>query len=123
MPQIPDYTETELDMIRTLLKQRYKEDIEVHLADAEVRLDPRSGDLTECPAAYWYARECNFVIVKSGASEYRCQFFHDPGDQFGTGRPQYSGLEECVTALLQAQSDHERAGQGTATASTGGAIR
>ena len=122
MPHIPDHSDAELDTIRTLLKQRYKEHIEIHLADAEVRLTPDSDQLTECPTAYWYARECNFVIVKSGPSEYRCQFFYDPRDQFGTGHALYTRLEECAAALLQVQSDHEREREDVTSGTTGSEI-
>jgi len=122
MPPILDYTDAELETIRALLKQRYKSDIEVHLADAEVQLDPEASQLSEFPTAYWYVRDCNFLIVKTGFSEFRCQFFYEPNDQFGTDHAYYTDLEECVAALLQVQSDHARECEGVLSGITGSEI-
>ncbi len=48
--QIPDITETKLWVMRTTLKERYRRDIELQLADADVRFSPADRELTPCLA-------------------------------------------------------------------------
>ena len=119
---IPDFTDSELDTVRELSSQRFRNDVEIHLADAELRLDKDSPNLTECPTLFFKERDCSFAIFKTGMLEYRCQFFYDPTDQFGTGHTHYNDLTRCVAALLQTQSDHERESRGVASGSTGGTL-
>lgn len=105
MPEIPEFTDAELAHIRAMLVQRYRHEVEIHLADSEVRL---GDDSVNCPTVYWHAREANFVVFKCGESRFRTQFFYTPHDQFGTGIDEFDKLEECVAAVLQTQADHER---------------
>ena len=85
MASIPDFTDTETWSLRTVVKERYGKDVELQLADAELRLDPDSTTLTPCPAVFWSECGANFVIFKVGENRYRCQFFYGRREQFGTG--------------------------------------
>ena len=106
MTSIPDITETEQWLMRTTLRERYGRDLEIQLADAEIRLATSDRELTTCPVIYWQSDDgCNFVIFKAGERAYRCQFFYKPYQQMGTGVAQYDNLAECAVALLQAQAD------------------
>lgn len=116
---IPDFTEAELDTVQTLSQQRFRKEIELHQADAELRLDKDSPQLIECPTLFFRERDCNFAIFKTGFGEYRCQFFYNPSDQYGTGHTHYTDLTECVAALLQTQADHERETRGVPSGATG----
>ncbi|MDD9856986.1 MAG: hypothetical protein OXU96_02885 [Gammaproteobacteria bacterium] len=133
MSTIPEFTAAELATIREMLMQRYRNEVEIHLADSEVCLDAggRGADPADdrgspatvnCPTVYWHQRGANFVVVKTGATGFRTQFFYTPHEQFGTGIDEYRSLDECVAAALQTQSDHERdrdqAGASGATALT-----
>lgn len=109
MDQIPDFTDTELWAVRTSLKERYGTEVEIQLADAEIRMDPSSRTLTTCPAIFWSERNANFVVFKIGDSHYRCQFFYRGFQQYGTGNELFDNISQCVTVLLQVQADHERA--------------
>jgi len=98
-----------------MLAQRYRHEVEIHLADSEVCLDAGARDsaaadaaTVSCPTVYWHARAANFVVVKTGAANFRTQFFYTPHEQFGTGIDEYQRLDECVAAALQTQADHER---------------
>ena len=108
MSHIPDFTETELWTLRSALTERYGTPVDVQLGDSEVRLNPESSTLAQCPVAYWAVGGANFVIFKIGETEYRSQFYYRARDQFSTGRDYYDNLGECVTILLQVQADHER---------------
>lgn len=119
MPLIPDFSDSDLDIIRDHVGARFQDQAELHLADAELRLDKNSDQLTECPTVYWQARDCSFVVFRTGLNEFRCQFFYDPSNQFATGHEQYDDLSTCVSALLQVQSDHERERQGVTSGVTG----
>ena len=124
MPAIPEFTDAEIAAIREMLVQRYRKEVEIHLADSEVSLDKNKsgksgtggsvGDpgKVSCPTVYWHERGANFVVFKCGDSRYRTQFFYTPHEQFGTGIDEYHRLDECIAAALQTQADHERERQG-----------
>lgn len=106
MASIPDITDTEQWILRTTLRERYGHDLELQLADADIRLQPSDRELTLCPVVVWQADDgCHFVIFKTGERAYRCQFFYKPYKQIGTGVAEYDDLAECTVALLQAQAD------------------
>ena len=50
---ILDFTDRELAVVQEVVKQRYRKDIEVQLADSEVKLDPNSETLVWAPTANW----------------------------------------------------------------------
>ncbi len=106
MSRIPDYSDSELWLIRTTLEERYGAAPEIQLADTEMRLDRGSTELVPCPTAYWEADSCHFVIVKTGDRLYRCQFFYRIHQMFGTGIEEFDDLTECIVTLLQVQADH-----------------
>jgi hypothetical protein len=108
MREIPDFTESELWNVKTTLKERYGEDIDLEQADAEIRPDPSQRTLTTVPVVHWSARGANFVIFKLGPERYRPQFFYRGFQQYGTGTSEYDNITECVTEVLQVQADHER---------------
>lgn len=127
MSATPEFTADELASIRAMLVQRYRKEVEIHLADSEVYIDARdsnaaagddAGDAVTCPTVYWHARGANFVVVKTGAANFRTQFFYTPHEQFGTGIDEYHRLDECVAAALQTQADHERERGGDESTST-----
>lgn len=118
MPPL-EFTNAEIAAIREMLVQRYRKEVELHLADSEVVLDARDdgdGEAVSCPTVYWFERGANFVVVKCGEKKYRTQFFYTPHEQFGTGIHEFADLDECVAAALQAQADHERAKEGVGDA-------
>ncbi|MEE9358163.1 hypothetical protein [Candidatus Vondammii sp. HM_W22] len=112
MNQIPDITDSENWTIRTTLKERYKNDVELQIADAEIRLQASDRELSNCPVWVWKHGGCNFVIFKSGEHKYRCQFFYKSYRQYSTGVYEYTDVAECVVSLLQAQADFEAKEQG-----------
>ena len=107
MQEVPDITDSETWTIRTTLRERYKEDMELQIADAEIRLRASDRELTSCPVWYWQKDGCHFVIFKTGTRRYRSQFFYRAYQQFGTGTNEYSDIAECAVSLLQAQADYE----------------
>ena len=112
MNQIPDFTETELWIIRSTVKERYGEPVTVEPAETEIRLWPGAKELTLCPAAYWEGGAAHFIIVKTAESRYRCQFYYRLHQMYGTGIEEYEDLGECVISLLQVQADHAARAQG-----------
>jgi hypothetical protein len=108
MRGVADLTDNEMWTIQSTLRERYGHDVEVELADSEIRLQPTDRELTTCPIAYWTHDDCNFVVIKTGEKSYRGQFFYRLHQQYGTGIDEYDDLAECMVSLLQAQADHER---------------
>lgn len=107
MGVIAEFTEEEVQLIKDTLKERYKSEKEIQLADTELRLDPDSSTLTPCPTVYWVDEDCHFIICKLGKQRFFCQFFYGKKEQYGTGREEYNDILECITTLLRVQADHE----------------
>jgi len=108
LAKIPDSTSTELWVIRTTLRERCGEGVELHLAGAELRGDSGRTLTTGCPVVFWRERGANFTIHKAGELGYRAQCFYTPAEQFSTDRREFDEIGECATAVLQVQADDER---------------
>jgi hypothetical protein len=106
MSSVPDFGDDEIKVVEDTLQERYRRPVPVQRADVELRLTPEDRELTECPALYWEDGECHFVIAKLGKARYHCQFYYGLHQQYGTGRPEYDDLFDCVTTLLKLQADH-----------------
>lgn len=53
---IPDFTEADLQLVSSLLQERYGKPMSPEVADSELRLDPANDELTVCPTYYWSER-------------------------------------------------------------------
>ncbi len=109
MSSIPDYNDNELWIVRNTLRERYRQPVEPDLAEAELRLNPLSSELSSCPTLVWQdpERGANLVIFKVGERRYRCTFFYSVREQYGTGIDEYDDLTECTVTLLQVHADYE----------------
>jgi len=107
MSGIADFSDSELWLIKSTLEERYGEPRDIQLAETEMRLDRGKTELVSCPAAYWEADNCHFLVVKTGDKRYRCQFFYRIHQMYGTGTDEYDDLTECMVTLLQVQADHQ----------------
>jgi hypothetical protein len=119
---LADFTAAERWVIESALRERYGHHVPIELADSELRLDPGAPVLTSCPAVFWSARGCQFLIFKTAEDRYRSQFFYSDEEHYGTGRLDYEELAECVGLLLKLQADHEKQRQGVQSGMTGGEI-
>jgi hypothetical protein len=106
MSGIPDFSDSELWIINSTLEERYATPPDIQLAETEMRLDKGRTELIPCPTVYWQVDDCNFVVLKTGDRQYRCQFFYRIHQMYGTGVEEYDDLTECVVSLLQVQADH-----------------
>jgi len=104
---VSDFTTEEIDVVKQTLKERYGEDIEIQLADVELRLDQGGRELVSRPAVYWEAKDCHFIVSKIDDDHFHNQFFYSGSQQFGTGIEKYDDIVNCVVTLLQVQADHE----------------
>jgi hypothetical protein len=105
---IPEFTDSELHYIRDLLTERYHKEVEIQLANCDLVLEPGTGETVPCPTVLWHEENTNFVVFKIGMFCFRTQFFYTPHEQYSTDIEKYSELGECVTAILDARSNHER---------------
>lgn len=110
LKNIPNFTDNEIWIVESTLKERYGPDSPVALeqAESEIRLHSSDRELSICPVLFWKHNTCSFLIIKTADKTYRCQFFYRVHQQYGTGIPEYNDITECVVTLLQAQADHER---------------
>lgn len=111
MSKIPDFSDSELWVVKSTLEERYGTAPEIQLAETELRLDKSSTQLVPCPTLYWEVDNCHFVVCKTGDKAYRCQFFYRIHQMYGTGVPEYDDLAECVVSLLQVQADFQSENQ------------
>jgi hypothetical protein len=103
---IPDFSDDELASVQAQVYQRWGlGKVELLRADVEVLLNPADDAPTTCPAIFWQADECSFVLQKTGTRRYRCNFFYDAMHQYGTGIPEYDDLDTCTLTLLRMQAD------------------
>ena len=119
---IADYNDEQVSAVQALINNRYGEETELHLGDSEVQIDPGKKEVFVCPVIYWNARECNFVIIKSGEDQYRARYFYTPHDQVSTQQTFFTVVEDCADAVLCEQSDDERESEGVASGATGADI-
>ncbi len=115
---IPDFTDSEKKLVSQALFERYGHVVPLQVADAELQLGAESDPLTLCPTLYWEERAAHFVVFKTGDNRFRAQFFYSETTQFGTGKPSFDNLGDCVVTLLQVQSDHERQMKGVSSGMT-----
>ncbi|MDO8706554.1 MAG: hypothetical protein Q7J84_16560 [Sulfuricaulis sp.] len=107
--QIPDFSDNELWVVRSTVKERYGKEIELQFADTEVMLGGDAEGITWCPTVFWSAKGANFTIVKIAPKRYRAYFYFHPEHQLGTGIDSYDEIGECVVSVLQVEADHLRA--------------
>lgn len=103
---IPDFTDTEFQLVNQILLERYGKIVPLQRVDVELQLQPEPAPPTSCPALYWSALGAEFIVAKAGDGQFRCQFFYSASEIFGTGREVYDNLGDCVTTLLRLQADH-----------------
>lgn len=104
---IHEFTETELWVVRSTLKERYGRDIGLERAQTETAL-PGTGGLAWCPTLFWSAKGANFAIIKTGAKRYRPIFYYHPETQLGTGMDSYDEIGDAAVSVLQVEADHMR---------------
>jgi hypothetical protein len=105
---IPEFTETELWVVRSTLKERYGQDIDIEIAEVEAQTGATVDTLAWCPALFWSVRGAQFVVIKIGEKRFRPIFFYHPQSQVGTGTDSYDEIGDCVIAVLQVEADHMR---------------
>ena len=102
-----DFSDAEVTAVRQKIERRWPgRVVEIHLADVDLSLD-QGAQPREYPAIFWNVDGCNFLVLKTGRSEYRAEFFYSDMERFGTGIDTFSSLGECALTLLQIQADHE----------------
>lgn len=100
---VTDFSADEQKLIGDTLQKRYGNPVETQSVDIEFGDDK----VAECPAIYWEHNGCHFIIAKAEENKFFSQFFYDDDEQFGTEKPFYDDLSNCVMTLLQVQADHE----------------
>jgi hypothetical protein len=108
MPTIKDFSDAEQWTVNTTLKERWpNQDLDIQLADVEIKMYPHERELTVCPALFWQVGETSFVVIKVGDRTYRSQFYYKGFQQYGTGKSEFDDIADCITTLLQVHADKE----------------
>jgi len=104
--KIPDFTDTELWVIRQAVSERFRKQVDIQQADAELRLNPGDRELTLCPVVYWREDKAQFVIFKTGPSRLIATSFSTAcANSTAPGATNTPTSAECVMTLLQVQAD------------------
>lgn len=103
--RIPGFSASDLALVQATLKERFCHDVEVQEVETEVRLSPADRELTLCPALFWKAEGCAFVVSKTGPAGYRAMFYYSVKDRYTTAREEYDNLGDCIITLLKAQEE------------------
>jgi hypothetical protein len=108
MQTIKDFSDAEQWAVNTTLKERWPRlDLDIQLADVEIKMYPHERELTVCPALFWQVGETSFVVIKVGDRAYRSQFYYKGFQQYGTGKSEFDDIADCITTLLQVHADKE----------------
>ena len=108
MSTINDFSDAEQWAVSTTLKERWQnKDLDIQLADVEIKMFPHDRELTVCPAIFWQVGETSFIIIKVGDRAYRSQFYYRGYQQYGTGKAEFDDIADCITTLLQVHADKE----------------
>ena len=109
MSTITDFTDAEQWAVNTTLKERWKDlELDIQLADVEIKMFPHDRELSVCPALFWQVGETSFIIIKVGDRAYRSQFYYKGFQQYGTGKSEFDDIADCATTLLQVHADKEK---------------
>ncbi len=109
MSPIPDITDAEHWTVNTTIHERWaNKNLELQLADVEIKMHSHDREVTLCPALFWQVDETSFVIIKTGEKNYRNQFYYRGYQQYGTGKSAFDDIADCVTTLLQVHADKEK---------------
>ena len=84
--KIPDFTESELRVVTAALKERYGEEVESQLADAEMQIDNDSDERVECPVIFWHKQSASFMVYKLGQKRYSARYFYTLASSFAQQR-------------------------------------
>jgi len=108
MSTIQDFSDAEQWTVTTTLKERWpNQELDMQLADVEIKMFPHERELTTCPALFWQVSETSFIIIKVGERTYRTQFYYKGFQQYGTGKSEFDDIADCITTLLQVHADKE----------------
>ena len=108
MTTINDFTDAEQWAVNTTLKERWPAlNLDIQLADVEIKMFPHERELTTCPALFWEVGETSFIVIKTGERAYRSQFYYRGYQQYGTGKAEFDDIADCITTLLQVHADKE----------------
>ncbi|MEW5710096.1 MAG: hypothetical protein AB1830_14530 [Pseudomonadota bacterium] len=122
MPAIPGFSDAELWVVESALKERYGREVPVEVAVSELQLDPSSSELTACPTLHWTQDGVGFLINKIAEGRYRAQFYYSVHDQYGTDREAFDDLGECLGVLLKLQADTAKDRAGAASGADGSSL-
>ena len=109
MSTIKDFSDAEQWAVNTTLNERWpNKNLDLQLADVEIKMFPHERELTTCPALFWKVGETSFIIIKVGERTYRSQFYYKGFQQYGTGKSEFDDIADCITTVLQVHADKEK---------------
>ena len=107
MTDIANYTIHEHTAVRTTLDKRWKNDeVNIQIVDVEESVADSDKESVTYPAFYWEFEDYHFLVLKSGKSKYRFQFFYQDSEDISVETLEFDDIAECTMTLLQLQANH-----------------
>ena len=82
--KIPDFTESEIPVVATALKQRCGEEVELQFANAEIQIkqikqiNKDNNEKVDCPVLFWRHQGASLIVSKMGEKRFSARYFYTP---------------------------------------------
>ncbi len=107
MTDTPSFTVQEHKAVQATLAKRWsKDEIDLQIVEVDARDADSNQDAITCPAYFWEYGDYYLLVLKTGESTYRPQFFYQQGEEAGVEKLEFDDIAECTMALLQLQANH-----------------
>jgi hypothetical protein len=117
--KIYDFTETELRVVATALKERNKEDVEMQIKQINKKINKKinkdNNEKVHCPVIFWRHQGASLSVSKMVEMRFSPRYFSTPGEQFRCTEDKYAEAGDCVFAGLMMQGEHETRKAGTSS--------
>jgi hypothetical protein len=114
--KIYDFTESELRVVATALKERNNEDVEMQIKQINNKINKINKDNNEkvdCSVIFWRHQGASLNVSKMVEMRFSPRYFYTPGEQFRCTEDKYAEAGDCVFAGLMMQGEHETRKAGT----------
>ena len=115
--KIYDFTESELRVVATALKERNNEDVEMQIKQIKQinKINKDNNEKVDCSVIFWRHQGASLNVSKMVEMRFSPRYFYTPGEQFRCTEDKYAEAGDCVFAGLMMQGEHETRKAGTSS--------
>ena len=112
--KIYDFTESELRVVATALKERNNEDVEMQIKQIN-KINKDNNEKVDCSVIFWRHQGASLNVSKMVEMRFSPRYLYTPGEQFRCTEDKYAEAGDCVFAGLMMQGEHETRKAGTSS--------